>query len=77
MEWYRPTLLNYSFLVYLPMDLCYNVSLASTVVDHGFEPRSGQTNDCEIGMCCFSAKHAELWRMSKDWSAGNQNNVSE
>ena len=59
------------------MDLCYNVSLASTVVNRGFEPRSGQTKDYEIGMCCFSAKHAALRRMSKDWSAWNQNNVSE
>jgi hypothetical protein len=28
--------------------------LASNVVDHGFEPRSGQTTDYEIGICCFS-----------------------
>ena len=77
MEWYRSTLFNYSFVVHLPMDLCYNVSLASTVVDRGFEPRSGQTKDYEIGMRCFSAKHAALRRMNKDWSAGNQNNVSE
>jgi hypothetical protein len=32
--------------------------LASSVVDHGFEPRSGQTKDYEIGICCFYAKHA-------------------
>jgi hypothetical protein len=31
--------------------------LASSVVDCGFEPRSGQTKDNEIGICCFSAKH--------------------
>jgi hypothetical protein len=29
--------------------------LALTVVDGGFEPRSGQTKDCKIGICCFSA----------------------
>jgi hypothetical protein len=29
--------------------------LASSVVDHGFEPRSGQTKDYKIGICCFSA----------------------
>ena len=51
--------------------------LASSVVDSGFEPRSGQTKDNLIGMCCFSAKHAELKRKSKDWLARNQNNVSE
>ena len=32
--------------------------LALSVVDRGFEPRSGQTNDYKIGICCFSAKHA-------------------
>ena len=47
--------------------------LASSVVDHGFEPRSGQTKNYRIGICCFSAKHAALRRKSK---AQNQNNVS-
>ena len=51
--------------------------LASNVVDHGFEPRSGQTTDYEIGICCFSAKHAALRRKSKDWLTRNQDNVSE
>ena len=51
--------------------------LASSVVDRGFEPRSGQTKDYKIGICCFSAKHAALRRESKDWLARNQNNVSE
>ena len=51
--------------------------LASSVVDPGFEPRSGHTKDYKIGVCCFSAKHAALRRKSKDWSARNQNNVSE
>jgi hypothetical protein len=50
--------------------------LASSVVDRGFEPRSGQTKDYQIGICCFSAKHATLRRKSKDWLARNQNNVS-
>ena len=52
---------------------------ASSVVDHGFEPWSGQTNDYKIGICCFSAKYAALRRQNKDWSAQNQNasNVSE
>ena len=40
--------------------------LASSAVDCGFEPGSGQTKDYKIGMCCFSAKHASLWSMSKD-----------
>ena len=51
--------------------------LASIVVDRGFEPGSGQSNDFKIGICCFSAKHAALKGKSKDWSALNQNNVSE
>ena len=34
--------------------------LASSVVDGGFEPRSGQTKDYKIGICCFSARHAAL-----------------
>ena len=40
--------------------------LVSSAVDHGFEPRSGQTKDYEIGICCFSTKHAALRRKSKD-----------
>ena len=51
--------------------------LASSAVDRGFEPRSGQTKDYKIGICCFSAKNAELQRKSKDWLARNRNNVSE
>ena len=51
--------------------------LASSAIDHGFKPWSGQTKDYKIGICCFSAKHAALWRKSKDWLARNQNNVSE
>ena len=42
-----------------------------------FEPQSSQTKDYKIGSCCFSAKHAELRRKSKDWMAENQDNVSE
>jgi len=36
--------------------------LASSVVDRGFVPRSGQTKDSKIDICCFSAKHAALRR---------------
>jgi hypothetical protein len=42
-----------------------------------FEPRSGQTKDYEIGICCFSAKHAALRRKNKDWFARNQNTMSK
>ena len=51
--------------------------LASSAVDRGFEPQSGQTKDFNIGICCFSAKHAALRRKSKYWLARTQNNVSE
>ena len=51
--------------------------LASSVVDRGFEPWSGQTKDYKIGICCFSAKHAALRRKNKDWLARNQDNVSK
>ena len=51
--------------------------LASSVVDRGFEPRSGQTKDYEIGICYFFAKSAVLRKKSKDWLAWNQDNVSE
>ena len=41
--------------------------LASSVVDRGFEPRSGQPNDYKIGICCFSAKHEALRRKGERW----------
>jgi hypothetical protein len=46
--------------------------LASSVVDRGFKPRSGQTKYYEIGICCFFAKHTPLRRKSKDWLAWSQ-----
>ena len=49
--------------------------LASSAVDRGFEPRSIQTKDYKIGICCFSAMHAALRRKSEDWLTKNQNNV--
>jgi hypothetical protein len=51
--------------------------LASCEGDRGFDPRSGQTNDYTIGICCFSPTHATLRRMRKNWSSRNQNNVCE
>ena len=38
--------------------------LASSVVDRGFKPQSSRAKDNEIGICCFSAKHAVLRRKS-------------
>jgi hypothetical protein len=57
-------------------DVIVNV-LASSAVDRGFDPRSGQIKDYEIGICCFSCKYDSLKRKSKDWLARNQDNVSE
>ena len=34
--------------------------LAFSAVYRGFQPRSGQTKYYEIGICCFSTKHAAL-----------------
>jgi cytochrome b subunit of formate dehydrogenase len=51
--------------------------LASSVVDRGFDPWSGQTKDYKIGICCFSAKHAVFRRKNTDWLARNQDNVSK
>jgi hypothetical protein len=51
--------------------------LTVSAVNRGFEPRSGQTKDYKIGICCFFTKHATLRRKSKDWLASNQDNVSE
>jgi hypothetical protein len=51
--------------------------LASSGEDRGFEPRSCQTKDYTIGICCFSAKHAALRRKGKNWLVRNQNKVSE
>ena len=39
--------------------------LTSSAVDRGFEARSGQTKDYEIGICYFSAKHTAIRRKSK------------
>jgi hypothetical protein len=50
---------------------------ASSAVDRRCKPRSSQTKDYGIGIFCFSAKHVALRRKSKDWFAGNQDNVSE
>jgi hypothetical protein len=51
--------------------------LIMSAVDRGFWPRSSQTKDYKIGICCFSAKHVAPSRKSKDWLARNQDNVSE
>ena len=34
--------------------------LTSSAVDRGVGPQSGKSQDCKIGICCFSTKHAAL-----------------
>jgi hypothetical protein len=51
--------------------------LASSVVDRGLEPRSGQTKYYNIGICWFAAKHAASMRKSDDRLALSKNIVSE
>jgi hypothetical protein len=46
--------------------------LVSRAIDCGLEPRSGQTKEYKIGICCFSTKHESLKSKSKDWLARNQ-----
>ena len=36
------------------------------MVDSGLEPKSGQTKDYEIDICCFSARHTVLKSKNKD-----------
>ena len=40
--------------------------LSSSVVDHGFELRSGQTKETNIDICFLSAKQAAISRKIKD-----------
>ena len=49
--------------------------LASSAVDHGFDPRSGQTKSYNIGIDCFTIKHAASRSKSKDWLPGKRDNV--
>jgi hypothetical protein len=51
--------------------------MVGMLASSGFEPRSDQTKDYKIGICCFSTKHADLRSKSKDWLAQKQNNVFE
>jgi len=45
------------------------------VVDRGFDSKSGQTNDYQIGICCFPANHTALSSKSTDLLARNLLNV--
>ena len=47
------------------------------VVDHGIEPRSGQTKEYIIGIWWFFAKFMVLKSWIKDWLTQSLDNVSE
>jgi hypothetical protein len=69
---------SYTYKIYFePHRWCNGQCAPSSAVDRKFEPRTGQTKDYGIRICCFSAKHATLKRKNKDWLVGNQDNVSE
>jgi hypothetical protein len=54
--------------------------LTLSVVDCGLssdQEEEDQTKDYEIGICFFSAKHAELRGKSKDCLTRNRDNVSK
>ena len=51
--------------------------LASNAIERRLDPRSCQTKDYNIGICCFSTKCSALKRKSKNWWARNQDNVFE
>jgi len=76
MEIYLTGLTRHIFLPNRVVDVMVS-TLASSVVDHWFDPLSCQPKDYKIGICCFSAKHVALRRKSKDWLTRNQDNVSE
>jgi len=64
----------------LLLDYCNHdvkLKMLMSAVDRGFDRRTGQTKDYQIGICCFSSKHAALKSKINDWLNLNQNNVSE
>ena len=66
MSYFFEVIFNYSKLFVLHLLLRDRIGgvmvsvLAPSVVDRGFEPRSGQTKDYKIGIWCFPAKHASF-----------------
>jgi len=46
--------------------------LTTSVVNRAVKPRSDQTKSYEIGICCFSAKHAALRSKNKDCLDGSK-----
>ena len=40
--------------------------VASSALNHGFDPRLSQPKVFKIGICCFSTRHATLRRKNKN-----------
>jgi len=70
-------LLGSGWLLFISEKYICSVMLASSVLNHGFKPQSGQTIDYKIGIFCFSAEHLALRSESKEWLVRNQVNVVE
>ena len=51
--------------------------LASRAIECEFEPRSDQSKDYKISVCCLSVKHTALRKKSKDWLVQNQDKMSK
>ena len=66
-----PISTSFILILYLNSDGGVMVNVfALGVVDRGFEHRSGQTKDYNIGTCCFSDKHATQRSKRKDGLLG-------
>jgi hypothetical protein len=51
--------------------------LASSAVVRGFEPKSGQTKNYKVGICCYYAKHVAFRSNGNYWLARDQDDVSK
>ena len=54
---------SYDNILFFVIIILYK--LTTVLVVCGFEPQSGQTNDYEIGLCCFSANRTALRSKNK------------
>lgn len=75
--WYKLQILLYSSQKqgdYISGIVVSILALSETVRE--FEPRSHQTEDYDIYICCYSTKHTVLRHKRKDWLSQNQDNMS-
>ena len=71
------TILIFVFRIVATVWYVFACVLASSVIEHGSDSRSGQTKDYGIGICCFFAKHEAIRRKNKDWLSRNLDNMPE